>query len=205
MTGSDDHAGDRAGASPEGDATLLLSRLERGEEDAAEQLLPLVYQQLRAIAGSYFRGQRSDHTLQPTALVHEAYLKLIRASDQQWSDSSHFCAVAATAMRQILHDHADAKRALKRGGPDARKADLEVDHLTTPSGERSVDVVDLDDALGRLSELDPRQARIIELWFFGGLPVERVAEVLDVSSRTVERDWRRAKAWLNAELAGGDE
>ena len=205
MTGSEHAAGDGGRPTPEGDATLLLSRLERGEAEAAELLLPLVYQELRAVAGSYFRGQRADHTLQPTALVHEAYLKLIRSSGQGWSDSSHFCAVAATAMRQILQDHAAAKRALKRGGPDARRADLEVDQLTTPSGERSIDVVDLDDALGRLSELDARQARIIELWFFGGLAVDRVADVLGVSSRTVERDWRRARAWLNAELAGGTE
>jgi RNA polymerase sigma-70 factor (ECF subfamily) len=192
--------GQPAADPPEHEATLLLSRLERGEQDAAEQLLPLVYEQLRAIAGSYFRGQGGDHTLQPTALVHEAYLKLVRAADQNWADSDHFCAVAATAMRQILRDHAAMKRAAKRGGPDAKKADLDVDQLTTPSGDRAVDVVDLDDALSRLSELDARQGRIIELWFFGGLPVERVAGVLGVSARTVERDWRKARAWLNAEL-----
>ncbi|MEO1130648.1 MAG: sigma-70 family RNA polymerase sigma factor [Planctomycetota bacterium] len=202
MVGLDEAAGGPDHGPDEGDATLLLARLEQGEESAAEELLPLVYAQLRAIAGSYFRGQRGDHTLQPTALVHEAYIKLVRASDQAWNDSAHFCAVAATAMRQILQDHASAKRALKRGGPDAHKADLDVDHLTTPSGAQNIDVVDLDDALRRLTELDPRQARIIELWFFGGLSVERVAEVLDVSSRTVKREWRKARAWLKVELAG---
>ena len=180
------------------EATLLLQRLGSGDEAASEQLLPIVYEQLRRIAGSYFRNQRADHTLQPTALVHEAYLKLVRASNQDWKGQAHFCAVAATAMRQILQNHAAAKRAAKRGGPDAERVPLE--QVTTPTGRRQIDVVALDDALPRLAEADERQARIVELWFLGGLKAEEVAEVLGVSQRTVERGWRQARAWLNAEL-----
>lgn len=187
---------DRPDAVP--DATALLRRLEAGDVSASESLLPLVYDQLRAIAGSYFRGQRSDHTLQPTALVHEAYLKLVRGEGDGWRSQTHFCAVAATAMRQVLANHAEARRAAKRGG-DARRVPL--GDVTTPSGEQRLDIVALDEALTLLREIDERQARVIELWFFGGLPVEQIAEVLEVSERTVERDWRRARAWLNSRLA----
>lgn len=189
-------------ADPPGEATVLLDRLGRGDAAAAEELLPLVYDQLRAMAGSYFRGQRADHTLQPTALVHEAYLKLVRASDQSWKSRGHFCAVAAMAMRQILKNHAAAKRAAKRGGAEAHRVPL--DQVTTPSGETVVDVIALDEALTRLAELDERQSRVIELWFFGGLPMPQVGEVLGVSARTAERDWRRARAWLSVELAEFD-
>lgn len=180
------------------DATQLLSCIRAGDASAAEALLPLVYEQLRAIAGSYFKGQPSNHTLQPTALVHEAFLKLVNAPDGSWRDRAHFCAVAATAMRQILKDHARGKQAAKRSGGIVRG--VEVDQVMTPSGASALDLVALDAALGKLTELDPRQGRIVELWFFGGLTAEETASVLGVSSRTVERGWRRARAWLNREL-----
>ncbi len=183
-------------------ATLLLERISAGQGEAANELLPMVYDQLRGIAGSYFRGQRPDHTLQPTALVHEAYMKLVRASDTDWKSRAHFCAVAATAMRQILRDHVDAKRAVKRGGGNAKRADLDVDQITTPSGKDTLDVMALEDALTALHQASERQGRIVELIFFGGLEVAEIAEVIEVSERTVARDWRTARAWLNTELSG---
>ncbi len=183
------------------DATQLLRRVNAGDVAAAEGLLPLVYEQLRALAGSYFRGQPPDHTLQPTALVHEAYLKLIHNPDGEWQNRAHFCAVAATAMRQILHDRARRRRAAKRGG-EARRVPL-VDQIEAPSAGTPVDLVALDDALERLSTLDSRQARIVELRFFGGLTVEEVAHLLEVSTRTIEKEWRRVRAWLSRELSSG--
>lgn len=185
---------------PTNDATRLLARVHAGDSAAADELLPLVYAQLRALAGSYFRGQASDHTLQPTALVHEAYLKLIHVPSRGWSDRVHFCAVAATAMRQILQDRARRRRTAKRGG-SARRVPLE--NMEMPSGGSPIDLVALDDALRRLGELDQRQARIVELRFFGGLTVVEIAELLDVSSRTIEKEWRRIRAWLNRELSEG--
>ena len=185
-------------SSPRGDATMLLARIHEGDSQAADELLPLVYDQLRAMAGAYFKGQRPNHTLQPTALVHEAYIKLIRA-DGPPKSRAHFCAVAATAMRQILSNHARGKRAEKR---DANAVNISVDQLATPSVAPTLDLLGLDEALSKLSELSERLARLIELRFFGGLNMEEVAQVLDVSLPTVERDWRRARAWLNQELSG---
>lgn len=176
---------------------MLLQRLEAGDGDAADRLLPMVYEQLRAIAGGYFRGQRADHTLQPTALVHEAYIKMIHAPNQAWNDSAHFCAVAATAMRQILTNHAEAKRAAKRGGGAQR---VPIDDVTSPTGHRVIDIIALDDALVKLHEADERLARIVELCYFGGLTLEQAAEVMDVSRSTVARGWRQARAMLNAEM-----
>lgn len=184
-----------------GDATLLLQRIEEGDTSAADELLPIVYERLRAIAGSYFRGQRSDHTLQPTALVHEAYLKLVRTSDPRWESSSHFCAVAATAMRQILANHAEAKRAAKRGG-GAKRVDLE--QITSPVSEQPIEVVALDEALRKLTEVDEKLSRIVELIFFGGLTLDQTAGVLKTSRSTVARGWRQARALLNAELSPAD-
>ena len=183
------------------DATQLLRRVNAGDAAAAENLLPLVYEQLRALAGSYFRGQPADHTLQPTALVHEAYLKLIHNPEGEWQNRAHFCAVAATAMRQILHDRARRRRAVKHGG-EARRVPMG-DQIEAPSAGSPVDLVALDDALERLSRLDARQARIVELRFFGGLTVEEVAHLLEVSTRTIEKEWRRVRAWLSRELSGG--
>jgi RNA polymerase sigma factor (TIGR02999 family) len=182
-------------------ATALLVRVNEGDVAAANELLPLVYEQLRALAGSYFRGQPADHSLQPTALVHEAYLKLVNAPSSNWQGRVHFCAVAATAMRQILHDRARRRRTAKRGG-DARRVPLE--QMETPTGGEKIDLVALDEALERLGQLAPRQARIVELRFFGGLTIAQAADVLAVSPATVENDWRVARAWLNRELHTGD-
>lgn len=182
------------------EVTQLLARVHAGDAAAADKLLPIVYEQLRAIAGTYFRHQPADHTLQPTALVHEAYLKLIRVPDEKWQSRVHFCAVAATAMRQILHDRARRRRAAKRNAGLQR---TELDQVETPSGRSPIDIVALDDALERLAALDARQARIVELRFFGGLSTEEVAQLLQVSSRTIEKEWRRTRAWLNVELSGG--
>lgn len=177
--------------------TRLLQRAAGGDSSAADALLPVVYEDLRALAGNYFRDQRRDHTLQPTALVHEAFLRLVQGQESEFENRAHFLAVAATAMRQILKDHARAKAADKRA-PDGRRVGLE--QVTTPSGQEVVNVVELDSALTRLSEIDPRMSRIVDLWFFGGLTIEEIAELQGVSSRTVKRLWRRAKAWLNSEL-----
>lgn len=182
-------------------ASQLLARINAGDSTAANALLPLVYAQLRAIAGSYFRGEPADQTLQPTALVHEAYLKLVRSQDSDWQNEMHFCAVAATAMRQILQDRARARRAEKRGR-DAQRVPL-TDQLQTPANEVALDILSLNDALERLESLSPRKVRIVELRFFGGLTIEQVAEVLGVSHTTIENEWRVARAWLNRELGGG--
>jgi RNA polymerase sigma factor (TIGR02999 family) len=186
-----------SGASPH-DATQLLARINAGDLSAADALAPLVYEQLRAIAGSYFRGQPADHTLQPTALVHEAYLKLVRAPESDWEGRVHFCAVAATAMRQILQDRARRRSTAKRGG-DGHREPL-TNQMATPTGGTPIDIVALNDALERLAVLSPRQARIVELRFFGGLTIEEAADVLEVSHTTIENEWRVARAWLSREL-----
>jgi RNA polymerase sigma-70 factor, ECF subfamily len=180
------------------DATIMLKELRDGRPSASERLFPVVYGELRALAGSYFKGQQPSHTLQPTALVHEAYLKLIDQTSTQWTDRAHFFAVAATAMRQILIDHARAAGAAKRGGGWQR---LTIDQVEEASSLDRLDVLALDEVLTKLAKVDPRQGRVVELRFFGGLSVEETAEVLSVSSRTVELDWRMAKAWLSRELA----
>jgi len=180
------------------DATLLLARIGAGDAAAADDLLPLVYEQLRELAQSYFRSQAAGHTLQPTAIVHEAYLKLVRGGGE-WKNREHFCAVAATAMRQILIDHARAKRAARRG---ADRADVSFDQITTPSGS-VIDLVALEDALSKLGRMDGRMARIVELRFFGGFTMEEIAGHLNLSRRTVQRDWRWIRAWLSRELGEG--
>ncbi|MCB9849200.1 MAG: sigma-70 family RNA polymerase sigma factor [Phycisphaerales bacterium] len=187
---------DHAGSGP--DVTVLLARVAAGDSAVADELLPIVYQDLRAVAGGQFRGQRSDHTLQPTALVHEAYMRLVRAPGEGFKNRAHFMAVAATAMRQILRDHARAKSAAKRDSGGAR---VDLDQVVTPSGEQVLDAVELNEALTRLEEADPRMARIVDLWFFGGLTTEEIAELQGMSSRTVKRLWRQARAWLNSELS----
>ena len=183
------------------DATILLARINDGDSSAADHLLPIVYEQLRAMAGGFFRAQPADHTLQPTALVHEAYIKLINAPDGTYQNRTHFCAVAATAMRQILHDRARHKKTAKRGGKDAQREPL--DQIEQPSGGAAIDLIILDEALSRLAEIAPRRARIVELRYFGGLTVEEAAEVTGVSYSTVENDWRVARAWLHRALHEG--
>ncbi len=181
------------------EATRLLDRVSEGDSTAACDLLPLIYDQLRAIAGAQFRGERSNHTLQPTALVHEAYVKLVNAPGGHWKNRAHFCAVAATAMRQILMNHARAKRASKR---DAQQVTITVDRLATPSGASVLDLVALDDALVKLEDMNQRYARIVELRFFGGLTVEEMVPILGISVQTIHKEWRRVRAWMARELDG---
>ena len=163
-------------------------------QDEANTRLPAVYAELRALAASYFRG-RGSHTLQPTALVHEAFLRLHQHAGQV-TDRAHFFAIAATAMRQVLIDHARRRRALKRGGAERERVTLS----NLAAFESPVDLVALDDLLTKLAALDGRQARLVELRFFAGMTEEETAEVLGVSLRTVQKEWRKAKAWLLAEL-----
>lgn len=181
--------------------TYLLAQADAGDPAASAQLMEVVYDELRRLAASYLRQQNSDHTLQPTALVHEAFLKLVDqtgAGGAGYRGRSHFFATAARAMRQILIDHARAKNADKRGGAWQR---LTLDEGLMPSGWSTVDMVALDDALKALAELDERQARMVEMRFFGGLSVDEVAVVLGISKSTVEEDWRMARAWLSRRLS----
>ena len=181
------------------DVTRLLAETAAGHEEAAARLFPIVYDELRRLAASALRRERADHTLQPTALVHEAFLRLVDVPDAQWHDRGHFVAVAARAMRRVLVDHARGRNALKRGSAEVR---VPIDDVDVPSGQAGdVDLVALDDALGRLAAVDERQARIVELRFFGGLTVEETAALIGSSPRTVKRDWHMARAWLRRELA----
>jgi RNA polymerase sigma-70 factor, ECF subfamily len=180
-----------------GDVTRLLGDLKAGDKAAEAQLLELVYPELRKIARRYLRGERSGHTLQPTALVNEAYLQLTQQLDKDWQGRSHFFAIAAQLMRRILVDHARHKKAAKRDG--ARKQ-VELTETLAVTEDRLDEILDVDVALQRLAEFDPRRATVVELRFFGGMTEEEVGEVLDVAPRTVRRDWNVAKAWLHGEL-----
>jgi RNA polymerase sigma factor (TIGR02999 family) len=188
-------------ASPASDVTLLLSELARGNQEAGEKLVPLVYDELKRLAKSYMRRERPDHTLQATALVHEAYLKLVKQQPVHWQGRTHFFAIASQLMRQILIDHARGQLREKRGGV---KEVLPLDEALVFSPERSEELLRLDEALARLSKLDPRQGRIVELRFFGGLSVEETSEFLGISPKTVKRDWSVAKTWLHCELRAKD-
>jgi RNA polymerase sigma-70 factor (ECF subfamily) len=179
------------------EVTLLLSALTRGDDGAATKLIPVVYNELRRLAGSYMRRERVDHTLQATALVHEAYLKLVEQRSVDWQSRAHFFGVAAQLMRRILIDHARGHTRQKRGG-EQRKVSL--DEAFVFSEKQADELLAVDDSLNRLAEIDSRQARVVELRFFGGLSVEEAAEVLGVSPKTVKRDWSVAKAWLYADL-----
>jgi RNA polymerase sigma-70 factor (ECF subfamily) len=185
---------------------ILLGRMRAGDDadrsEAARALLDLLYSELRSLAGSFFRGQAASHTLQPTALVHEAWMRLADRDGSEVNDRSHFLALAATAMRHILVDHARAKSAAKRGGDRERvMVESQWGGLEPAGGSDPADVVALDDALSRLAELDPRQAKIVEMRVFAGMTVDETAEALGVSPRTVDLDWRMARAWLSRELA----
>lgn len=179
------------------DTTRILREIRDGDESAAQRLVPLIYDDLRALAASYMRNEPADHTLQPTALVHEAFLRLVDTDRVEWRTRAHFMAVAARTMRRILVDHARRRRAAKRGG--GRKVTL-VEGLAF-SEPRPFDLVALDEALIKLMGIDERQSSVVELRFFGGLAVEEIAEVLEVSTATVKRDWRFARAWLLRELS----
>ena len=178
--------------------TQLLVEWSHGDQDALERLTPLVYGELRRLARRHLSRERSDHTLQSTALVHEAYLRLVDQRSVQWQNRAHFFGVAAQLIRRILIDHARARQAGKRG---AGACLLSLDEaLDAPAGGRQLDIVALDDALAQLAKIDPRQSRIVELRFFAGLTVQETAEVLSVSTPTVNREWNAAKAWLFREL-----
>jgi RNA polymerase sigma factor (TIGR02999 family) len=182
-----------------GDARATEDLISRsgGDPGSASRLLPLVYDQLRALAARYMQTERRDHTLQPTALVHEAYLRLIDTSRVDWQGKSHFFAIAAMQMRRILAEHARAHNAAKRGGR-SKKITLHDIAAITPNGV--VDMLALDEAMEKLARESPRQCRVVELRFFGGLSVEETSHVLQVSKSTVKGDWRVAKAWLAREL-----
>jgi RNA polymerase sigma-70 factor, ECF subfamily len=177
--------------------TELLVRLSGGSRESLDELLPLIYRELRRLAARALHRERSGHTLQPTALVHEAYLRLIDQREVTWQNRAHFFAVAAQAMRRILVDHARARERVKRGGPQQQVTLLE-EHAVQETG--SVDVLALDQALTRLDRIDPRQRQVVELRYFSGLSIEETAAVLDISPATVKREWTMARAWLHAEL-----
>jgi len=182
---------------PSNDITQMLLDWRKGDKSAFDQLVPIVYHELRKIAHAYLQGERPEHTLRPTALIHEAYLRLVDQNLPQWQNRSHFYGVAAQMMRQILVEHARAHVAAKRGGGGKK---LSLDDVTIFSQQRASDLVALDDALVALAALDARKCRVIEMRFFGGLSVEETAEALGISIATVGREARMAQAWLHREL-----
>jgi RNA polymerase sigma factor (TIGR02999 family) len=182
------------------DVTCILSAIERGDPKAAEQLLPLVYDELRNLAAQKLGRETPGQTLQPTALVHEAYLRLLGEEGPRWDGCGHFFAAAAEAMRRILVENARRKGSRKRGGDRAR-ADFDVNHLAAP--ELREDLLALDEALDRLAAADPEAARLVELRYFAGLTLAEAAKVLEVSPRTADRLWAYARAWLHQSLEGG--
>jgi RNA polymerase sigma factor (TIGR02999 family) len=181
--------------------TQLLADASNGDQVALDALLPVVYSELRKLADHYLRQERSDHTLQATALVHEAYLRLVDQTNISWQNRAHFFSVAAQVMRHILVDHARAHKTDKRGSGERK---LSLDEAVSFFAARDVNLVALDEALNELAKLDPQQSRIVELRFFGGLTIEESAEVLKITPGTVRYDWRMAKAWLHRALSGPD-
>jgi RNA polymerase sigma factor (TIGR02999 family) len=181
------------------DITQLLRAWNGGDESALEKLMPIVYGELHRMARRYMAQESPDHTLQTSALVNEAYLRLVDAANANWQNRVHFFAVSAQAMRRILVDWARSRQALKRGG---QFRPLQLDEALAVTEEQRVDLVALDDALKALAAMDPRKSQVVELHFFGGLDLEETAEVLKVSSDTVLRDWKLAKSWLRCELSG---
>lgn len=182
---------------PSEQVTSLLLRWRGGDKAALDALMPLVYGELRRLARQYLQRERSDHTLQSTALVHEAYARLVGQNLPDWQNRAHFFGVAAQLMRQILVDHARNHRAAKRGGSICK---LPLDDVDSHASETDVDVVALDDALRSLAKLDPQQSRVVELRFFAGLSIADTSEVLGISPSTVKRDWNTARVWLYREL-----
>jgi RNA polymerase sigma factor (TIGR02999 family) len=186
-------------------ATQLLNRASGGEVAAAADLLPLVYDELRALAEHFFRNERASHTLQPTALVHEAYMRLVDSDAIEWKSRAQFFVIAAKAMRNILVDHARARGRQKRGG-DWQELTLDAVErdFNAGDGAKAIDMLALDEALERLAKMDERKARLVELRFFAGLSSEDAARLLDISRTTAAEDWRMARAWLHRELRAAD-
>lgn len=183
--------------------TRLLKAWAAGQEAALEELMPLVYNELRRVARRYMKNERAGNTLQPTALVNEVYLRLVNVTELTWRDRAHFFAVAAEMMRRILVDAARARRAVKRGGLAERvshSSTFDFDNLPDMASLRDRELIAIDEALEALAKMDPRKARVIELRFFGGLSVDETAEALNVSPQTVMRDWKLARAWMTREL-----
>jgi RNA polymerase sigma-70 factor (ECF subfamily) len=178
--------------------TLLLRDWQKGDDGAAAKLMPLVYSELRRVAARHMRQEQPGNTLQPTALVHEAYIKLLGQKNVRWEGRTHFFGVASHAMREILVEHARKRKAEKRGG--SQKKVYVSDVVEPASPKRGVDLLALDEALNRLEKLDARQVKIVELRYFAGLSVEETSEVLEVSPRTVKRDWSSARVWLHREI-----
>jgi RNA polymerase sigma-70 factor, ECF subfamily len=178
--------------------TQLLIDWSRGDQAALDKLMPLVYSELRRLASNYLRRERAGHTLQPTALVNEAYLKLVDQRNMKWQNRAQFFGISAQLMRRILVDHARQHRAAKRGGSAQQRLSI-----TSAEGlieQPQVDLLALNEALDELAQMDPQQSRIVELKFFGGLSIEETAEVLGIGHATVERDWKMARAWLRRQL-----
>jgi RNA polymerase sigma factor (TIGR02999 family) len=183
---------------PEG-VTQLLKDWSDGDQAALDRLMPLVYGELRRLANNYLRRERANHTLQPTALVNEAYLRLVDQKNARWQNRAQFFGVAAQLMRRILVDHARTRQAQKRGGSDQQR--LSLTNVEQASDKPEIDLLALHEALNELAEIDPQQSRIVELKFFGGLSIEETAEVLGIGHATVERDWKMARAWLRRKLS----
>jgi len=181
--------------------TRLLQEWKEGDETAVDRLFPLVYSELRRQARNYLRQERSNHTLQPTALVHEVYLRLVKIDQTQWEDRSHFYAISAIMMRRILVDHAREIAAEKRGGQFHR---VTFENIQVPNEEKAVGLIELDDALLALAKIESRKARIVEMTYFGGLNQKEIADILGITEKTVQRDWKFAKLWLFRELHGSN-
>ena len=179
--------------------TDLLVSYGRGDKESLDKLMPVVYDELRRQAARYLRREQPGHTLQTTALIHEAYVRLVDQRNVQWQNRAHFFGIAAQMMRRILVDHARTKKRVKRGGSDIR---VSLDDATVAVKGQDLDVVALDEALSRLAKIDEQQSRVVELRFFSGLTVEETAAVMAISPATVKRDWSMAKAWLHRELSG---
>jgi RNA polymerase sigma factor (TIGR02999 family) len=181
------------------DVTALLESWSNGDPDALQRLMPLVYDELHRLARNYLRRERPDHTLQSTALVHEAYMRMVNQKTVHWQNRAHFFGVAAQSIRHILVDYARSYQTTKRGSGGHK---LSLDEAIAVTEARDIDLIALDDALNGLSAVDPQQGRIVELRFFGGLSIEETADVLKISPATVKRDWVMAKAWLYRNLSG---
>ena len=183
-----------------GEVTVLLEQLKLGSEDALERIIPLVYRELRRVAGRYMRDERPGHTLQPTALVHEVFLRLVGQRRADWRSRTQFVGVAGQLMRRLLVDHARGRRALKHGIPITLNEEI----FDRAAADHTEEVLAVDEILARLEQFDAQQARIVELRYFGGLSVEETAEAMAISPRTVKRDWAMAKGWLKTQLRAGD-